>query len=198
MKKHFKQKIVFVKRIEIYKLYVGFSLSVKTEEIRSFWLYCWKTLSLTEQNFYFVQLINLSFRGQITDRFGLLRWIYFALDLWCVALLRSFLFRIYRYVSLASRISYRFISTIYDSRMAGYAAVNLTQLSQIWSSPIHDFCIFKLVCQKSRLDICVYGIWISGSSISAISTTALYDFCHTTGCCPKIYIKMFQLCTAPW
>lgn len=122
----------------------------------------------------------------------------FAPDLWCVALLRSFLFRIHRYVSLASRISYRLISTIYDSRMAGYTAVNPTQLSQIWSSPIHDFCIFKLVCQKSRLDICVYGIWISGSSISAISTTALYDFCHTTGCCPKIYIKMFQLCTAPW
>lgn len=62
--------------IEIYKLYVGFSLSVKTEEIRSFWLYFRKTLSLTEQNFYFVQLINLSFRGQITDRFGLLRRIY--------------------------------------------------------------------------------------------------------------------------
>ena len=41
--------------IEIYKLYVGFSLSVKTEEIRSFWLYFRKTLSLTEQNFYFVQ-----------------------------------------------------------------------------------------------------------------------------------------------
>lgn len=62
--------------IEIYKLYVGFSLSVKTEEIRSFWLYFRKILSLTEQNFYFVQLINLSFRGQITDRFGLLRRIY--------------------------------------------------------------------------------------------------------------------------
>lgn len=62
--------------IEIYKLYVGFSLSVKTEEIRSFWLYFRKTLSLTEQNFYFVQLINLSFRGQITGRFGLLRRIY--------------------------------------------------------------------------------------------------------------------------
>lgn len=165
----------------------------KTEEIRSFWLYCRKTLSLTEQNFYFVQLINLSFRGQITDRFGLLRRIYDVLH-YCAV----FLFRIYRYVSLASRISYRLISTIYDSRMAEYAAVNPTQLSQIWSSPMHDFCIFKLVCQKSRLDICVYGIWISGSSISAISTTALYDFCHTTGCCPKIYIKMFQLCTAPW
>ena len=81
----------------------------------------------------------------------------FAPDLWCVALLRSFLFRIHRYVSLASRISYRLISTIYDSRTAGYTAVNLTH-----------------------------------------STTALYDFCHTTGCCPKIYIKMFQLCTAPW
>lgn len=53
--------------IEIYKL---------TEEIRSFWLYFRKTLSLTEQNFYFVQLINLSFRGKITDRFGLLRRIY--------------------------------------------------------------------------------------------------------------------------
>lgn len=53
-----------------------FSLSVKTEEIRSFWLYFRKTLSLTEQNFYFVQLTNLSFRGQITDRFGLLRRIY--------------------------------------------------------------------------------------------------------------------------
>ena len=57
-------------------IYVGFSLSVKTEEIRSFWLYFRKTLSLTEQNFYFVQLINLSFRGQITDWFGLLRRIY--------------------------------------------------------------------------------------------------------------------------
>ena len=62
--------------IEIHKLYVVFSLSVKTEEIRSFWPYFRKTLSLTEQNFYFVQLINLSFRGQITDRFGFLHWIY--------------------------------------------------------------------------------------------------------------------------
>ena len=71
----------------------------------------------------------------------------FAPDLWCVALLRSFLFRIYRYdVSLASRISYRLISTIYDSRTAGHAAVNQTQLSLIWSSSVHDFRIFKLVC----------------------------------------------------
>lgn len=112
--------------IEIYKLYVGFSMFVKTEEIRSFWLDFRKTLSLTEQNFYFVQLINLSFRGQITDRFGLLRRIYDVLH-YCAV----FLFKIYRYVSLASRISYRLISTIYDSRTAGYAAVNLTRLSQI-------------------------------------------------------------------
>ena len=49
---------------------------VKTEEIRSFWLYFRKAPSLTEQNFYFVQLVNLSFRGQITDRFGLLCRIY--------------------------------------------------------------------------------------------------------------------------
>lgn len=177
-------------------IYVGFSLSVKTEEIRSFWLYFRKTLSLTEQNFYFVQLINLSFRGQITDRFGLLCRIYDVLH-YCAVFIQNLSVCIACFPYFL-RISYRLISTIYDSRTAGYATVNPTQLSRIWSSPMHDFCIFKLVCQKSRLDICVYGIWISGSSISAISTTALYDFCHTTGCCPKIYIKMFQLCTAPW
>ena len=131
-------------------------MSVKTEEIRSFWLYCRKTLSLTEQNFYFVQLINLSFRGQITDRFGLLRWIYDVLHYCAVFCSESIGMYRLLHVSLASRISYRLISTIYDSRTAGYTAVNLTH-----------------------------------------STTALYDFCHTTGCCPKIYIKMFQLCTAP-
>ena len=75
--------------IEIYKLYVGFSLSVKTEEIRSFWLYFRKTLSITEQNFYFVQLINLSFRGQITDRFGLLRRIYVVIYYCAVFLAQS-------------------------------------------------------------------------------------------------------------
>ena len=136
--------------IKIYKLYVVFSLSVKTEEIRSFWPYFRKTLSLTEQSFYFVQLINLSFRGQITDRFGFLHWIYVVI--YCCAV---FSLKVYRYVSFASRIFRRLISAIYDSRTAGCAAVNLTQLSRIWSSPIHDFRIFKLVCQKSRLDICV-------------------------------------------
>lgn len=140
--------------IKIYKLYVGFSLSVKTEEIRSFWLYFRKTLSLTEQNFYFVQLINLSFRGQITDRFGLLRRIYVV-----ILLLRSFSSESIGILFIV-HFSYfpQAISAIYDLKTAGCAAVNPTQLSRIWSSPMHDFRIFKLVCQKSRLDICVYGI----------------------------------------
>lgn len=120
--------------IEIYKLYVVFSLSVKTEEIRSFWLYFRKTPSLTEQNFYFVQLINLSFRGQITDRFGLLRRIYDVLH-YCAVFCSESIVGMYHLLPvfpigsyLQSMIQER---TIYDSRTAGYATVNLTQLSQI-------------------------------------------------------------------
>lgn len=137
--------------IEIHKLYVVFSLSVKTEEIRSFWPDFRKTLSLTEQNFYFVQLINLSFRGQITDWFGLLRRIYVVIYYYAVLAQSLSVF----YLSFTSHIFRRLISAIYDLKTAGCAAVNPTQLSRIWSSPMHDFRIFKLVCQKSRLDICV-------------------------------------------
>lgn len=92
--------------IEIYKLYVGFSLSVKTEEIRSFWLYFRKTLSLTEQNFYFVQLINLSFRGQITNRFGLLRRIYDVLHYCAVFGSELIVNYIYRSLSLFPAAAY--------------------------------------------------------------------------------------------
>ena len=123
--------------IEIYKLYVGFSLSVKTEEIRSFWLHFRKALSLTEQNFYFVQLINLSFRSQITDRFGLLRRIYYDALYYCAVFGSELIVNyIYRSLSLFPAAAYL------KSTIQGRLDMRLwIRLSWVWSE-VHRCMIF--------------------------------------------------------
>ena len=70
-------------------------------------MYFRKTLSLTEQNFYFVQLINLSFRSQITDRFGLLRRIYYDALYYCAVFGSELIVNyIYRSLSLFPAAAY--------------------------------------------------------------------------------------------
>ena len=108
----------------------------KTEEIRSFWLYFRKTLSLTEQNFYFVQLINLSFRSQITDRFGLLRRIYYVLHYCAVFGSELIVNYIYRSLSLFPAAAYL------KSTIQGRLDMRLwIRLSWVWSE-VHRCMIF--------------------------------------------------------